>query len=63
MSNTGKLRCLVFVAVLLVCAALAWLAGYNFDERNGWVASCTALALFYAAIAASYPGIGGTRNE
>ena len=52
-----KLRCLVFVATLLVCAALAWLGGYDFDKRNGWVAYCSAMSLMAAAIAASWPGL------
>lgn len=31
-------RFLVFFAFLCGFAALAWLAGYNFDERNPFVA-------------------------
>ena len=36
---------LIFSASLMVCAGLAWLAGYNFDERGFGVMASAVCAL------------------
>ncbi len=41
-------RIAIFFGTLAICAGLAWLGGYNFDTRGGWVATCTFLSLYVA---------------
>ena len=39
-------RLALFTLGLLAFALIAWLGGYNFDTRNGWVAYYTIIAIF-----------------
>ena len=47
-----KLRLIVFCLSLALCAFIAWLTGYNFDERSPTVAYFTGLAISLSAVAA-----------
>ena len=51
-------RSLIFVAVCLFSALIAWLGGYDFDSRNFFVAYWTVLTVIAAlgavAVVASY---------
>lgn len=44
-------RVLIFFACLLLCAGIAWLGGYDFNQRSPWVAWYTGLAIWIGAIA------------
>jgi drug/metabolite transporter superfamily protein YnfA len=48
-------RVLVFFGALFVCASIMWLGGFNFDQRNTWVAWSSVLALAVSGWAASFP--------
>ena len=39
-------RALIFITAMSGFALIAWLSGYNFDTRNGWVAYYTIIAIF-----------------
>jgi 4-amino-4-deoxy-L-arabinose transferase-like glycosyltransferase len=45
--------CLTFLGVIAAACLLAWLGGYNFDTRNGYVAVAAMLTLVFAGIAAA----------
>lgn len=45
------------ITVLLIAAGLAWLAGFNFDQRNGEVAYWAGVSILGAMWAAGIVGI------
>jgi hypothetical protein len=49
--NFSKQFWITFVVVLCVSAGLAWLAGYNFDQRGPWVAYVALVGIAVAFIA------------
>lgn len=49
-------RIAIFLGSLAVCAGIAWLGGYNFDTRNGWVAYGAVCALLLSGCLAGFPG-------
>jgi len=53
-----KTRAIVFFAVQLCFAFVAWCSGYDFNERNGHVAFFVALSLMFGLIGAGFPGLG-----
>ena len=42
---------IIFIVSMMFFAFLAWIAGYNFDQRNGNVASYFAVALALSLLA------------
>lgn len=52
-----KLRVFVFFAMLAFFAALAWLAGYDFDKRSFTVAYSVLCAVIFSGLAASFHGL------
>lgn len=40
----------VFLATLALCATVAWLSGYDFNDRNLWVAGYALTSLIVATI-------------
>ena len=44
------------LAVPAVSAAVAWVGGYDFDERGFWQAYALAFVLFFMALVWLYPG-------
>ena len=51
---TKKTICIiaVFILIELLCAALAWLGGFNFDKRHPDVAATAALSIWLGALIA-----------
>lgn len=50
---------IAFFAVLIAIAGLAWVGGYNFDQRSPTVAYFSAIALVAACIAYSLAATSG----
>lgn len=50
-----KARLAIFFAMLALSAGLAWLAGYDFDQRGPGVAWWASMAIMVAALAAYMP--------
>jgi hypothetical protein len=53
-----KARLLVFSAMQICFAFIAWCGGYDFNERSGTVAYFVGLALVVGLIGAGFPGLG-----
>lgn len=45
---------IVFLLMLALCALLAWVGGFNFDQRNVDVAMSTFLAIFFSGMVAMF---------
>jgi hypothetical protein len=50
-------RLAIFALVLCVCAALAWIGGFNFDQRGKDSFLWSFCSLIAAALIATFPGL------
>ena len=56
--KTIAIRIAAFCVVQIFMAALLWLGGYDFDQRNFFIAYYAFMSVILGGMAALYPGIG-----